>query len=96
MLLPQDFLLMGRIMFMTTTHTNGDQYYAKNEKGYANLIKLCSAAWCKGRYMKPRINWELIEEYHEGLICLSACLSVCSVIILFYCFILPIEKRGSI
>lgn len=47
---------------------------AKDKQGYANLIKLCSIAWCKGHYMKPRINWELIKEYHEGLICLSACL----------------------
>ena len=48
---------------------------AKNEQGYKNLIKLTSIAWCKGKYMKPRINWELLEKYHEGLICLSACLA---------------------
>ena len=48
---------------------------AKNEKGYKNLIKLTSIAWCEGKYVKPRINWELIEKYHEGLICLSACLA---------------------
>ncbi len=47
---------------------------AKNKVGYQNLIKLTSVAWCKGRYVKPRINWELIKEHHEGLICLSACL----------------------
>ena len=47
---------------------------AKNKVGYANLIKLTSIAWCKGRYVKPRINWELIQKHHEGLICLSACL----------------------
>ena len=47
---------------------------AKNKEGYSNLIKLTSVAWCKGRYVKPRINWELIQEHHEGLICLSACL----------------------
>ena len=46
----------------------------KNKEGYKNLIKLVSIAWCKGRYVKPRINWDLIEKYHEGLICLSACL----------------------
>ena len=48
---------------------------AKNEQGYKNLIKLTSAAWCEGFYFKPRINWQLIEKYHEGLICLSACLA---------------------
>ena len=47
---------------------------AKNKTGYANLIKLTSIAWTKGRYVKPRINWELIEKHHDGLICLSACL----------------------
>ncbi len=47
---------------------------AKNKEGYSNLIKLTSVAWCKGRYVKPRINWELIQKHHEGLICLSACL----------------------
>ena len=47
---------------------------AKNKTGYANIIKLTSTAWCKGRYVKPRINWELIKKHHEGVICLSACL----------------------
>ncbi|MGN1124854.1 MAG: DNA polymerase III subunit alpha [Candidatus Gastranaerophilaceae bacterium] len=47
---------------------------AKDKKGYENIIKLTSVAWCRGRYVKPRINWELIKEHHEGLICLSACL----------------------
>ena len=47
---------------------------AKDAKGYANLIKLVSIAWCEGFYYKPRINFELLKEYHEGLICTSACL----------------------
>ena len=47
---------------------------AKNKEGYQNLIKLTSTAWCKGRYVHPRINWDLLQEHHEGLICLSACL----------------------
>ena len=47
---------------------------AKNNTGYANIIKLTSIAWCEGKYVKPRINWELIEKHHEGLICCSACL----------------------
>ena len=47
---------------------------AKNDKGYKNLIKLVSTAWCEGFYYKPRINFELLEKYHEGLICTSACL----------------------
>ena len=47
---------------------------AKDNKGYKNLIKLVSTAWCEGFYYKPRINFELLKEYHEGLVCASACL----------------------
>ena len=46
---------------------------AKDQTGYKNLVKLVSIAKCQGMYYKPRINHELIEQYHEGLICLSAC-----------------------
>ncbi len=58
--------------------TNNPCYHlillVKDKKGYANLIKLVSKAWCKGFYVHPRINWELLEQHHEGLICCSACL----------------------
>lgn len=47
---------------------------AKDDKGYKNLIKLVSTAWCEGFYYKPRINFELLKEHYEGLICASACL----------------------
>ena len=47
---------------------------AKNLKGYRNLTKLCSAAWVEGHHYRPRIDRELIEQYHEGLIAISACL----------------------
>ncbi len=47
---------------------------AKDNQGYKNLIKLVSTAWCEGFYYKPRINFELLQQYHEGLICTSACL----------------------
>ena len=46
---------------------------AKDQTGYKNLVKLVSIAKCQGMYYKPRINHELIEKHHEGLICLSAC-----------------------
>ncbi len=46
---------------------------AKNEIGYKNLIKLVSAANLEGFYYKPRIDRELIEAHHEGLVCLSGC-----------------------
>ncbi|MDD5315078.1 MAG: PHP domain-containing protein, partial [Bacteroidales bacterium] len=47
---------------------------AKNQRGYQNLIKLVSQAWLEGFYYKPRIDHTLLEQYHEGLIAMSACL----------------------
>ena len=47
---------------------------AKNMDGYHNLIKLSSKAYIEGFYYKPRIDHELIEQYHEGIVCCSACL----------------------
>ena len=46
---------------------------AKNQKGYENLCWLSSLAYTEGMYYNPRIDWELLQRYHEGLICLSAC-----------------------
>lgn len=47
----------------------------ENETGYKNLIKLVSESFVTGFYTKPRIDHELLEKYHEGLIALSACLA---------------------
>lgn len=47
---------------------------AKNLKGYYNLVKLVSLGYTEGFYYKPKIDKELLEKYHEGLICSSACL----------------------
>ena len=47
----------------------------ENEVGYQNLLKLVSAAWTEGFYIKPRVDHALLEKYHEGLIALSACLA---------------------
>ncbi|MDO5342927.1 MAG: DNA polymerase III subunit alpha [Bacteroidia bacterium] len=47
---------------------------AKNKTGYKNLCKLASIAYTDGFYYNPRIDHSLIEKYHEGLICSSACL----------------------
>jgi DNA polymerase-3 subunit alpha len=46
----------------------------KNEKGYKNLVKLITRSYLEGFYYKPRIDEELLKEYDEGLIGLSACL----------------------
>ncbi len=48
---------------------------AKNQTGYKNLSKLSSLGHTEGFYYKPRIDLELLHQYHEGLVCLSACAS---------------------
>jgi len=58
---------------------NGNNYYhlillARNETGYRNLIKLTSAGYVEGFYYKPRIDFEILSQHAEGLICTSACL----------------------
>lgn len=57
-----------------------DRYFhlillAENNKGYANLIKIVSIGFTEGYYYRPRVDFETLEKYHEGLICLSACLA---------------------
>lgn len=47
---------------------------ANSNKGYENLVKLISNSWIDGFYYKPRVTWESIKEYSEGLTCSSACL----------------------
>ncbi|MFT9055919.1 MAG: DNA polymerase III subunit alpha [Ethanoligenens sp.] len=47
----------------------------KDMQGYRNLIRMVSQAFIDGFYGKPRVDWELLTQYHEGLIALSACLS---------------------
>lgn len=47
---------------------------AQNDTGYKNLSWLSSIAFTEGMYYKPRIDFKLLEKYHEGLICLSACI----------------------
>lgn len=48
---------------------------AENNTGYKNLMKIISAAYLEGYYYKPRADMELLKKYHEGLICLSACVN---------------------
>lgn len=48
---------------------------AKNRIGFQNLIKMASSAFLEGFYHKPRIDRELLEQYNEGIICLSGCVS---------------------
>ncbi len=48
---------------------------AENDTGYSNLVKLVSRGFTEGFYYKPRVDYEVLEEYHEGIIALSACLA---------------------
>ena len=48
---------------------------AKNYQGYLNLVKIVSEGHVNGMYYRPRVSHEVIEKYHEGLICSSACLA---------------------
>ena len=57
-----------------------DRYYhlvllAENNQGYNNLMKIVSRGFVEGFYYKPRVDLELLEKYHEGIIALSACLA---------------------
>ena len=59
---------------------NGEKHYhlillAENQTGYRNLVKLVSYANIEGFYYKPRVDHELLRKYHEGIICLSACVA---------------------
>src|SRR5579862_3492024 len=47
---------------------------AESNQGYANLLKLSSAAYLEGYYYKPRVDWELLERHHDGLIATTGCL----------------------
>ena len=67
-----------RTRFDTVNRIDGNNHLillCKNETGYKNLIKMVSAGFTEGFYSKPRIDKDLLEQYHEGLICLSACLA---------------------
>ena len=57
-----------------------DRYYhlvllAENNQGYANLMKIVSRGFTEGYYYKPRVDMEILQEFHEGIIALSACLA---------------------
>ena len=47
---------------------------ARNEQGYKNLIEISTRSYTEGFYYKPRVDYELLQEYGEGLICLTSCL----------------------
>ena len=57
-----------------------DRYYhlvllAENNQGYKNLMKIVTRGFTEGYYYRPRVDYEVLERYHEGIIALSACLA---------------------
>jgi len=75
-----EFYVAGVTRRDKTGTEGGNKYYhlillAKNETGYRNLTMLSSRSYTEGFYYKPRIDWELLEQYHEGLICSTACIA---------------------
>ncbi|MDD3254169.1 MAG: DNA polymerase III subunit alpha [Lachnospiraceae bacterium] len=66
--------------FDRETVSGEDRYYhlvllAENDEGYHNLMKIVSKGYVDGFYYKPRVDYEVLETYHEGIIALSACLA---------------------
>ena len=66
--------------FDRETSHGEDRYYhlillAENNTGYNNLMKIVSIGFTEGYYYRPRVDFETLEKYHEGLICLTACLA---------------------
>ncbi|MEG7530545.1 MAG: DNA polymerase III subunit alpha [Hungatella sp.] len=66
--------------FDRETVSGEDRYYhlillAENQTGYQNLMKIVSKGFVDGFYYKPRVDYEILSQYHEGIICLSACLA---------------------
>ena len=66
--------------FERETASGEDRYYhlvllAENDQGYHNLMKIVSKGYVEGFYYKPRVDYEVLETFHEGVIALSACLA---------------------
>jgi DNA polymerase III subunit alpha len=75
-------IIGNEVYFTEDRHvkTKGTKHYhmvllAMNEKGLKNLFMLTTLSHTEGFYNRPRIDWELLEKYNEGLICTSACLA---------------------
>ena len=73
--------IIGCELYVAEDYTKQERAYdhlvllCKNKRGYKNLIKLDSIAYVDGFYYKPRIDYKLLSEHSEGLVCLSGCLA---------------------
>ncbi len=72
------YVAPGSRMDRETSHGEERYYHlvllAENNQGYQNLMKIVSKGFLEGYYYKPRVDMEILEKYHEGIIALSACL----------------------
>ncbi len=74
------YVAPGSRLDKTPGSNSEERYYhlvllAENQKGYENLTKIVSKGFVDGYYYKPRVDLEVLEQYHEGIIALSACLA---------------------
>ena len=74
-----EFYLASGSRFIKQGTESGNKYYhllllAQNEGGYRNLLKLTSRGYTEGFYYKPRIDFDLLKDHSEGIICSTACL----------------------
>ena len=72
-------VMFGVIDFYKEAKAQGRYYHlvllAENNQGYSNLMKIVSRGFTEGYYYKPRVDMEVLNQFHEGIICLSACLA---------------------
>lgn len=74
------YVALGSRFDKKAAGSGDDRYYhlvllAENDKGYHNLMKIVSRGFTEGYYYKPRVDLEILQEFNEGLIALSACLA---------------------
>lgn len=73
------YMAPGSRLDHESTPQNRERYHlvllAENHDGYVNMCRLSEEAWLRGYYYKPRIDFDILKQHHEGIICLSACLS---------------------
>jgi DNA polymerase-3 subunit alpha len=75
-----EFYMAPESRFVKKSAEHNNKYYhlillAKNVEGYRHLVELSSLSYTEGFYYKPRIDWEVLTKFKEGLICLSACVA---------------------
>ena len=74
------YVAPGSRLTKESRNSADDRYYhlvllAENNQGYSNLMKIVSMGFIDGYYYKPRVDLEVLQQYHEGIIALSACLA---------------------